>query len=290
MCRRVFIHAFIFSVKRSIRNTAKGEMVDTFALECEDLEPSANWTLAGEDPLVYLNEDREGYNPARQWPQQPFPTVPEPATPTDPVPEASPTIDLKQPLAMHHLLTDWCLSLGEDPCRLYQLQKVSHLLEAVQAKTTECPVCHDKLSNTQRLRAHIRAKHMEVTPHHCEPCNRYFGDAATLNLHKRKHDKDAVTYACPTCNKVYTVKSRLTEHLKSHLPENLNQPCRYCGTVIKEKKNLKSHEANCKSNTQKKPRIKCPYCTRDYQQKKDLKVHVKNHHESRLATWEKDLV
>ena len=57
-----------------MRKTPQGEMVDTYALSCEDLEPSENWTLEGEDPVVYLTEeDREGYNPQRQWPDKPFP-------------------------------------------------------------------------------------------------------------------------------------------------------------------------------------------------------------------------
>ena len=263
-------------------------MVDTFALECEDLEPSENWTLAGEDPLVYINEDREGYNPSRQW-SEPFPTVPEPVTPEEPVPQPPPSIDLKEPLAMHHLLVNWCKSSGEDPCKNYHQQNVSHLLEVVTANTTECPVCHHELSNTQRLRAHIRSQHMKETPFYCEPCNKYFGDQATLNLHKGKHDEDAVTHACPTCEKVFTVKSRLKEHQKVHLPENIDQLCKFCGKKIKEVKNLKAHERNCKQNPNKKPRIQCPYCSKDYQKKKDLRVHVKNHHASRLATWEKDL-
>ena len=56
-----------------MRKTPQGELIDTFALACEDPEPSDNWTLEGEDPVVYLTEDREGDNPQRQWPDKPFP-------------------------------------------------------------------------------------------------------------------------------------------------------------------------------------------------------------------------
>ena len=278
----------LFSVKKRVRKTAKGEMVDTYSLSCLDLEPSANWTLQGEDPAVYLAEDREGYNPKRQWPNIPMPSVPEPDSPEDPVPQAPPRIDLKQPLSMHHVLVDWCLSLGEDPCKVYQKEKISNVLEAVIPKSKECSICHKKLHNTQRLRAHIKAQHMEVTPHYCKTCKRYFGDAATLNLHNRQHDSNAPVYTCQTCQKVYTVKSRLKEHEKSHLPENMNQPCQYCGDTIKELKNLKSHEKHCKKNPNKSPRIQCPYCSRNYEQKKDLKHHVKVKHTSRLDTFERD--
>ena len=90
-------------------------MVDTYALACEDLEPSENWTLEEDDPLVYLTEDREGYNLKRQWPNKPFPRMPEPARATDPVPEPAPSFDLQKPLAMHHLIVDYCLSWGRTP-------------------------------------------------------------------------------------------------------------------------------------------------------------------------------
>ena len=135
-------------------------MIDTYALACEDLEPSDNWTLEGEDPVVYLTEDREGYNPQRQWPDKPFPQMPEPVRATDPVPEPAPSIDLQKPMAMHHLIVDFCLSLGEDPCRRYQAEKVSNIVEAVAREDKECPICKAKLSNASRLKAHLRAQHM----------------------------------------------------------------------------------------------------------------------------------
>ena len=284
------ISCFNFLVKKRMRKTPQGEMVDTYALECLPLEPSATWKLAEEDPLVYIREDREGYNPARQWSSEPYPRVPEPTRSTDPVPEPAPALDLKQPLAMHHLMVDYCLSLGEDPCRNYQATKVSNIVESIVAGDKECSICHEKLSNTQRLRAHVRAQHMDETPFHCDECDRHFGDKSTLNLYMRKHDKDAPTHACPTCQKPFTVKSRMKEHEKSHLLENLDQPCQFCGKKIRELKNLRQHERNCKQNPNKETRKQCPYCPKDYQQKKDLRHHVKTSHASRFANWEQDFV
>ena len=167
----IFFNLVIFSVKKHVRKTPQGEMIDTYALACEDLEPSDNWTLEGEDPVVYLTADREGYNPQRQWPDKPFPQMPEPVRATDPVPEPAPSIDLQKPLAMHHLIVDYCLSLGEDPCRKYQAEKVSNIVEAVERNDKECPVCKLKLSNASRLKAHLRAQHMEQTPFHCATCD-----------------------------------------------------------------------------------------------------------------------
>ena len=204
--------------------------------------------------------------------------MPEPTRATDPVPEPAPSIDLQKPMAMHHLIVDFCLSLGEDPCRRYQAEKVSNIVEAVAREDKECPICKAKLSIASRLKAHLRAQHMEETPYHCSQCNIYYGDRATLNLHMRKHDASAPTYTCTTCSKAFLVKSRLKEHEKIHLAKNKDQPCQHCCKKIKEIKNLKQHEKNCDSNPNKDPR------------KKDLKHHVKVSHPGRLATFEQDFV
>ena len=263
-------------------------MIDTFPLACTALEPSATWTLAGENPLIYLREDTQGYNPSRQW-KEPFPKVPEPPR-NEPGPQPAPTMDLRKPMAMHHVLVDWCLSLGEDPCKDYQRQNVQYLLEGLAPKATVCPVCQKSCPNTQRLKSHMRANHMQQTPYHCKICDRYFADKATLNLHNRKHDTSSPLYVCKTCNKPYTVKSRLTEHEKSHLPGATNLPCQFCGNIIKERKNLVSHETNCKKNPNRAARKNCPYCTKNFQQKKDLVYHIKGKHPSRKDTWQADFV
>ena len=47
-------------------------LIDTLTLECLQLKMSPGFNLRKEDPQVYLNEDREGYNPKRQWPKIPL--------------------------------------------------------------------------------------------------------------------------------------------------------------------------------------------------------------------------
>ena len=292
--QRTYVVLFYISVKKVTRKTRQGPFVDTYTLECTDLEPSENWTLAGEDPLIYLSEDTEGYNPPRQW-SDPFPRVPEPQ-PEDPgaapavPPQPAPTYDLRQPMQMHHLLVDWCKALGEDPCRAYSAQNVQHMLEAIPPRATDCPVCHKTCFNTQRLKSHVRAQHMEKTPFHCQICDRYFADATTLNIHNRRHDDTAPVFTCGTCNKPFLSRSRVKEHEKSHIAGALNLPCQHCQKVIKERKNLLQHEANCPRNPNRAARIQCPYCSRDYQQKKDLGHHVRLKHPSRKDTWQQDLV
>ena len=111
-------------------------LIDTLTLECLQLKMSPGFDLRKEDPQVYLNEDREGYNPKRQWPKIPLPTTTAPSA--DPAPATDPE-KLKKALAVHHLAVDWLTSLGVDPCKDYAEKKVEYVLEAVQPKDTECP-------------------------------------------------------------------------------------------------------------------------------------------------------
>ena len=63
-------------------------LIDTLTLECLQLKMSPRFDLRKEDPQVYLNEDREGYNPKRQWPKVPLPTTTAPSA--DPAPATDP--------------------------------------------------------------------------------------------------------------------------------------------------------------------------------------------------------
>ena len=120
-------------------------------------------------------------------------------------------------------------------------RKVEYVLEAVQPKDTECPICKEPLSSGVRIKAHIRAKHMDITEFQCKECLKSFGDNQTLIYHERSHDPAARVHVCDQCGKSNVIQSRLTEHWKVHLPENIDQPCKFCGKKIKEIKNLRAH-------------------------------------------------
>ena len=252
-------------------------LIDTLTLECLQLKMSPGFNLRKEDPQVYLNEDREGYNPKRQWPKIPLPTTTAPLA--DPAPATDPE-KLKKALAVHHLAVDWLTSLGVDPCKDYTEKKVEYVLEAVQPKDTECPICKEPLSSGVRIKAHIRAKHMDVTEFQCKECLKSFGDNQTLTYHERSHDPATRVHVCDQCGKSYVVKSRLTEHMKVHLPENIDQPCKFCGKKIKEIKNLRAHERRCDKNKTKSkaPRVQCPFCPKYFAQAKDMRRHAKDKH------------
>ena len=161
------VHSYLFSVKTAMQKEGDVTLIDTPTLECLQLKMSPRFDLRKEDPQVYLNEDREGYNPKRQWPKVPLPTTTAPSA--DPAPATDPE-KLKKALAVHHLTVDWLTSLGVDPCKDYAEKKIEYVLEAVQLKDTQCPICKEPLSSGVRIKAHIRAKHMDITEFQCKEC------------------------------------------------------------------------------------------------------------------------
>ena len=125
---------------------------------------------------------------------------------------------------------------GVDLCKDMEDTENQFVLEAVQAKE-KGPISQKKCHNTQRLRAHIRAQHMNQTPFHGAECDKYFGDNNTLKLHNRKHDPDATLFACDEegCDKVFREKGRLTQHKKLHDPQLNDVPCKFaCGNKFTE--------------------------------------------------------
>ena len=154
------------------------DLVHRYPLEAVAFQKSPKFILSKEDPAVYTNEDMEGYNPSREWPEEELLKAPEPqATPTFP-PEL-----VKKGLSIHHLYCDWLKALGVDPCKEYANQSIQAILEAVLADDTICPICSKPLKTTQRLRSHIKGQHMESTPHECKICKKCFGDNDTLTLY-----------------------------------------------------------------------------------------------------------
>ena len=276
--RSKYSYMSYFSVKTAICDAKGTVAVDTLALKCSALQMAPGFKLKDEDPAVFVADDREHFNPKRQWPKIPLPKVS--ATSSEEVPVA-PSMDpakLKKALAIHHLHVDWLKSMGVDPCKEYQATQVSNLVEAVMPDDRICPVCGDDLSSAVRLRGHLRSKHMESTPFQCMECKKFFGDKQTLVYHEKGHVPSELVHVCEECGKAFAIKSRLTEHKKVHLPENINQPCSYCGKTFKERKNLKSHERRCSENPNKDPKIQCAYCPKDFGQNKDLRRHCKNIH------------
>ena len=270
------MYSLIFLVPTQITTRQGVDLVHRYPLEAAALQKSPRFVLAREDPAVYTNEDLEGYNPSREWPEEDLPKAPEPQA----APTFSPEL-IKKGLSIHHLYCDWLKALGVDPCKEYANQGTQAILEAVVAGDTVCPICTKPLKTTQRLRSHIKGQHMESTPQECKICKKSFGDNYTLSLHEKTHGEKP--YKCPAtgCTKAYPSASRLKEHSKVHNPATSNFHCQYrCGKVFPQKKNCIQHEEHCPQGP-KKPKIQCPYCPKKIQRLTDLKRHAKKKHPSR---------
>ena len=213
-----FDHALIFSVKTSRHHRDGVDRIYTYALECAPLQKSKCFDLTKDDPKIYSEEDLVGYNPEREWKNIPLPQ-PSAAAAQSVQQVSIPDEVIKKAQNQHDALCKWMKTAGIDLCKDMEDTENQFVLEAVQAKEKDCPICQKKCHNTQRLRAHIRTQHMNQTPFHCADCDKYFGDNNTLKLHNRKHDPDATVFACDEedCDKVFREKGRLTQHKKLHI-------------------------------------------------------------------------
>ena len=279
-------------METSRRRSKEGiDKVYPHTLECAPLQKSPKFDLSKEDPRVYSEEDLVGYNPAREWPNIPLPQ-PSPTVSATIQPVVIPDDVIVKAKGQHDVLVKWLKTAGVDLCKEMEDTENQFVLEAVMPKQKECSICQKKCHNTQRLRAHIRAQHMNTTPFHCAECDKYFSDNNILKLHARSHDPDATKFVCDHagCGREFLQKGRLTAHKKIHDPKLNDVPCKFaCGRKFTEKKNRVAHENYCTLNPDLPERSQCPYCPKDFQRFKDLKRHLKKKHTSRLATFEQDM-
>ena len=130
------MHSLIFFSSHSDFGKGGGRPGAQVSTGAAAFQKSPKFVLAKEDPAVYTNEDLEGYNPSREWPDEDLPKAPEPQT----APTFSPEL-IKKGLSIHHLYCDWLKALGVDPCKEYANQGTQAILEAVVAGDTVCPIC-----------------------------------------------------------------------------------------------------------------------------------------------------
>ena len=148
---------------------------------------SKQFDLSKEDPRTYSEKDLVGYSPEREWKNIPLPQ-PSAAAFQSVQPVSITEEVVKKAQNQHHVLCKWMKTAGVDLCKDMEDTENQFVLEAVQAKEKDCPICQKKCHNTQRLRAHIRAQHMNQTSFHCAECDKYFGDNNTLKLQEQEQE------------------------------------------------------------------------------------------------------
>ena len=292
---------------------AKGyNEAEPMRLTCRELEKLGGYDLAKEDPGVYANMDMEV---PREWPDIPLPTFKSQAeaavaaatrskTQEEASPPAPRSETVKELLEIHRSYVDVLFSMGVDPLKEYTERKAENILEAVKAGDIKCKVCSKSCSSTQKLKNHIRRRHVGKTPHFCGECNRYYGDSQSLKVHMRKHldpeAKKAVTHICNTCQQSFSSLGKLNEHQEKHADIR----CAYCNDSFAYHRTRKAHEAeSCKqrpgvqkptasedpkAGTSKEDtpapapvpekRWYCHKCDSDFGARRNLKKHLNNKH------------
>ena len=295
--------SYIFSVPW-IRERGYDE-AEPLRLSCKPLEKVGNYSLKNEDPGVYREMDKEV---PREWKDEPLPTYQAQAEAAVAAatrsrdtakPEPAPQSDVvKELLEIHRSYVDVLLSMGVDPLKEYSEKKAENILQAVKAGDTKCKVCEKRCSSTQKLKNHIRKRHVGKTPYFCGECKRYYGDSQSLKVHLRKHltgeERKAVAHTCDVCQKSYSSLGKLNEHKEKH--EDIH--CRYCQKSFGYHRTCKAHEVeSCpqRPGAQQQPgepdvqerapgapalkRWYCHRCDSDYSARRNLKKHLNTKHD-----------
>ena len=247
-------------------------------MDCAPLEESESYKLEEEDPNIYTDEeDADRFCPRREWPDRSLPKKFSSSS--------SSALDNKELtdslLKTHHMHVDVLQQFGIDACEEYRANKAKNVLARLCVEgAKKCTICGKTVYNTQKLKKHIKLKHMGKTSYKCEKCGKYFSDSATLKNHSRKHVQKGYDKICDTCGKAYPNTGKLNEHKQSHQAGKF--VCRYCAKVFRHKRNKDDHEKSCKkapSDVIKANRVKCDLCGKDYANKRYLKSHINKDHE-----------
>ena len=274
-------------------------------LSCHPLEKAGNYVLGNEDPGVFRNMDKDV---PREWKDEVLPTYQAQAEAAvaaatrskgSDQPEQAPRSDLvKELLEIHRSYVDVLFSMGIDPLKEYTERKAETILQGVKAGDTKCKVCDKRCSSTQKLKNHIRKRHVGKTPYFCGECQRYYGDSQSLKVHLRKHltgdEKKAVAHTCEVCQKTYSSLGKLNEHKEKH--EDIK--CRYCQKSFAYNRTCKAHEvescpqrpaaqAPAEDDPQEQEgedarslkRWFCHLCESDYSARRNLKKHLNTKHD-----------
>ena len=131
-------------------------------------------------------EDVNHFSPKREWPDR---ALRKKAAQSQ-APQSDETI--MSLLGEHHIHVDIQASMGIDACREYRLFKVENVLSRLTASATKYSICGISCYYTQKLRNHIKSKHLKKST----VCGKYFGDTQSLKVHRKKHAEGVCTQKC----------------------------------------------------------------------------------------------
>ena len=64
---------------------------------------------------------------------------------------------------------------------------MENVLPRVLLGVKRCSLCNREFHNTQKLRNHMKERHLGKTRYECKVCNKFFGDSGSLKIHSRKN-------------------------------------------------------------------------------------------------------
>ena len=277
MSVRLMLHSFFWFPGKEHTYREKGELwTQPDVLSVEPMVAEGGWTLAAEDPNLFL-ESKLDLKARREWPDQPYPQPAVPAAPTGDTPFYK-EAEMKEFLKIHHQYTQLILNMGVDPCKKFQEAKVENILAKIKAKDLECPVCSKVYSSTSRMRQHVAQKHLGKTPYQCKTCMKYYVNQQTLTAHASVHDTDKNPHKCTVCSKAFPTAAQLKAHSPVH--GGAMYICKFpnCGRKYKWLKGKKEHESKCSMNPDAKPQHHCELCDREYWDKRSLDRHMAEDH------------
>ena len=237
----------------------------------------------------------------REWKDVPLPfRAAAEAVPSEPFPkppQADPDV-IKGLLKVHHAYTNVLKSLGVDACKDYEETRVETLLSKIVSGDRKCKLCDKSYFSTQKLKNHMRKRHLGKTPYQCGECQRYYGDSQSLKIHMKKHapaGQEGEQFTCGVCNKSFPTIGKLNQHSEKHQ----DIKCEYCNKSFAYIRTMRAHAAeSCperpgqpsqdpadpQASTSKKsstegPRWRCHKCSAHFKACRNLKKHLNGKHD-----------
>ena len=196
------------------------------------------------------------------------------------------TLQLKQDLIdWHYQVVKLCPKIViQDVCQTYKEARLENILKGLSGKDLKCKLCHKGYYNTQKLRNHIKGKHLKKTDHCCPQCKKYYADSNSLKVHMQSHDPEVSKFGCNHCNKLFTSKAQLEKHMNVH--RGKQYACQFCGKKYGHPQGVKEHEEkNCSKNPDLDPKdtsdwYKCRICFKMIKHHRSLLRHLREKHDN----------
>ena len=129
-----------------------------------------------------------------------------------------------------------------DACKDYEETRVENLLTKIVAGDRKCKLCDKSYYSTQKLKNHMRKRHLGKTPYQCGECQRYYGDSQSLRIHLKKHapeGEEGEQFICGVCNKSFPTVVKLNQQSEKH--QDIR--CEYCNKSFAYIHTMKAHAA-----------------------------------------------